>query len=273
MPLSRRSSLTDAVDASCQPAEIRPVLFRRMAALPARTPASFAAPAGCGLVQVLQRHVRASARRQLSKTDCRSCAGRRHAVPATSWHGLGARSLLSFFRTRLPLAPSRSQSKSARRSGAENLPHDTNPLGCVTISVGCATIVPGAWPALLDSHASRRQALYAAKHAGRNQVCSADPECPAGEVSLKPADNRGQKKTGAEAPVSKTAVPRRTVKISAPCSGTARTCSRLLKSLSEVAKWTLSNPAVRADVRRRQRRLFRRVAAHLLVDDGGGKQR
>ncbi len=53
------------------------------------------------------------------------------------------------------------------------IPHNTNPQGYVTLSIGCATVVPS-----LGLHATtlmRRadEALYAAKHAGRNQVCSA----------------------------------------------------------------------------------------------------
>lgn len=54
------------------------------------------------------------------------------------------------------------------------LPHNTNPTGYVTISVGCATTVPsfGQHSSLLMQRAD--QALYAAKHAGRNQVRSAE---------------------------------------------------------------------------------------------------
>jgi diguanylate cyclase (GGDEF)-like protein/PAS domain S-box-containing protein len=56
------------------------------------------------------------------------------------------------------------------------LPHNTNPLGCVTISIGCSTIVPslGERPSTLMQLADK--ALYAAKHAGRNLVCSASLE-------------------------------------------------------------------------------------------------
>ena len=55
-----------------------------------------------------------------------------------------------------------------------NLPHNTNPLGIVTISIGCATVAPrlGQHATILMQHAD--EALYAAKHAGRNQVCSAE---------------------------------------------------------------------------------------------------
>ncbi len=53
------------------------------------------------------------------------------------------------------------------------LKHNTNPLGIVTISAGCATIVPafGQNASVLMQRAD--EALYAAKHAGRNQVYSA----------------------------------------------------------------------------------------------------
>jgi diguanylate cyclase (GGDEF)-like protein/PAS domain S-box-containing protein len=56
---------------------------------------------------------------------------------------------------------------------SRRLEHNTNPLGIVTISAGCATIVPA-----LGQHASALmqladEALYAAKNAGRNHVCSA----------------------------------------------------------------------------------------------------
>jgi diguanylate cyclase (GGDEF)-like protein len=54
-----------------------------------------------------------------------------------------------------------------------HLIHNTNPAGCVTVSVGCATIRPakGQHPGALIQRAD--EALYAAKRAGRNQVCSA----------------------------------------------------------------------------------------------------
>jgi diguanylate cyclase (GGDEF)-like protein/PAS domain S-box-containing protein len=54
------------------------------------------------------------------------------------------------------------------------VPHRSNPTGYVSISIGCATIVPtmGQQASTLMQQAD--QALYAAKHAGRNQVCNAN---------------------------------------------------------------------------------------------------
>lgn len=59
------------------------------------------------------------------------------------------------------------------------LPHASNPTGLVTISAGCATVIPaqGMHPGVLMRQAD--EALYAAKHAGRNQVCSASEQAPA----------------------------------------------------------------------------------------------
>ena len=51
------------------------------------------------------------------------------------------------------------------------LPHSSNPVGVVTVSIGCATLVPqlGQGAATLIECAD--QALYQAKRSGRNQAC------------------------------------------------------------------------------------------------------
>ncbi len=66
----------------------------------------------------------------------------------------------------------------------QKLPHNTNPIGCVTISIGCSTIVPSAGLTAATLVHLADKALYMAKHGGRNQVCSAPLEMQP-EVSLK----------------------------------------------------------------------------------------
>jgi diguanylate cyclase (GGDEF)-like protein len=54
---------------------------------------------------------------------------------------------------------------------SRGLPHTGSPFGIITISIGCATLVPQADRHAPDLIAIADHALYAAKHNGRNQVC------------------------------------------------------------------------------------------------------
>jgi diguanylate cyclase (GGDEF)-like protein len=55
---------------------------------------------------------------------------------------------------------------------SRQLPHAGNPTGVVTVSIGCATLVPqfGQQAVALIDQAD--QALYQAKRSGRNRACS-----------------------------------------------------------------------------------------------------
>jgi diguanylate cyclase (GGDEF)-like protein/PAS domain S-box-containing protein len=54
---------------------------------------------------------------------------------------------------------------------SRRLPHTGSPFGIITISIGCATLIPQAGMHAPDLIAMADHALYTAKHNGRNQVC------------------------------------------------------------------------------------------------------
>ena len=62
--------------------------------------------------------------------------------------------------------------------------HNTNPFGYVTISVGCATMVPTISQRSSTLMYLADNALYTAKHGGRNRVCTTESE-PIPESTLK----------------------------------------------------------------------------------------
>jgi len=55
---------------------------------------------------------------------------------------------------------------------SRKLPHSSNPLGFLTLSIGCATMVPSFGLHSVNLVERADEALYKAKRDGRNQVCS-----------------------------------------------------------------------------------------------------
>jgi diguanylate cyclase (GGDEF)-like protein len=75
----------------------------------------------------------------------------------------------------LPGIDAQSAEQMAQKIGAtlssRKLPHQANPLGVVTISIGCATLLPSLGESVNLLLRLADEALYRAKQTGRNRVC------------------------------------------------------------------------------------------------------
>jgi diguanylate cyclase (GGDEF)-like protein/PAS domain S-box-containing protein len=74
--------------------------------------------------------------------------------------------------------------------GSRQLPHSSSPFGIVTISIGCATLVPQIGRYAPDLIAMADHAMYAAKRSGRNQVCVGSAPEEHGEEAVATAQPR-----------------------------------------------------------------------------------
>jgi diguanylate cyclase (GGDEF)-like protein len=61
--------------------------------------------------------------------------------------------------------------------GSRKLEHHCNPYGVVTVSIGCATMVPSLGQDSVALIELADQALYNAKRNGRNRACNANSLC------------------------------------------------------------------------------------------------
>jgi diguanylate cyclase (GGDEF)-like protein len=64
-----------------------------------------------------------------------------------------------------------------------SLEHSTNPLGILTISVGCAAMVPSLGQHAIHLIELADEALYTAKRNGRSQVCTCNAMASSGSLS------------------------------------------------------------------------------------------